>query len=231
MIIACLGVFAAVVVADYFVQRKAAKDALATMATTKSLPTATQIPSVMPTATPSTAHDGLDDIVKAATSPEPDDFDQYVASPTPTPTPAPVQSPKLAPSLPSPESNSIENQQRDRTVFPSPSPATKPRVEHNIVSGDDILQVSTYGKTQDFRRYRFRLDGIARLRGSFSANGGGVTVRIISGGSTYYSSGSEISADEIDVALYPGTYELEVSLSTRGVVSFHVQLTAVYNPE
>jgi hypothetical protein len=225
MVLACLVVFAAIVVADYLVQRKAALDALALAKATPTptvAPTPSPIPS--PTATVTPTPDTLDEIEAAAASQQPD-LEKYLDSPTPTPT------------LPIPKNfdGSIAegSNQRERVVTATPSPVTRatPRVEYNIVSASDVLSVSSYGKSEDMRRYRFTLDGIARLKGSFSANGGGVRVRIVSGGSTYYTSGYEVSADKIDVALYPGTYELEVSLTSRAVVSFHVNLTAYYNPE
>jgi len=97
------------------------------------------------------------------------------------------------------------------------------------MSAFDVLVVRR-GKSQDQRRYRFRLDSIARVKGTFSAMGGGVAVRLVSGPSTYYSSGYEVSGDSIDVALWPGTYEMEVTLvGSSDAVSFRVDLTAYYN--
>jgi len=188
MIIACLVVFAAIVTADYFVQRKAARDALALATPSPAylanplLATPAPMPSPTPTLTPS-----------PSSSPSPDEYDALLddlfdkegtkATRTSKPTPEVDFEKYLEPAPTS-------------TPTPRPTPRATPQVEQ-LVSAFDVL--SGYSdSSRDSRRYRFRIDGIARVKGSFSAKGGGVTVRIMSGGNTYYSSGEEVSADTID---------------------------------
>ncbi|HKZ02910.1 MAG TPA: hypothetical protein VJ180_11750 [Pyrinomonadaceae bacterium] len=216
MILVCLAVFGAIVAADYFVQRKAMQDALALgtptpipTRTAAAKPSATTTPTPVPTATPTAARE--------RSSASVDDLEEYLE---------PLMS------TPRTGTQSLERERQARATTPTPSdtstPAIRPRVHHNIISAFDVLRVGD-GKLQDTRHYRFRLDGIAHLKGSFSAKGGAVRVRIVSGGHAYYHS-YEMSADRIDVALYPGTYELEVALFSPAVVSFAVQVTAYYIP-
>jgi hypothetical protein len=222
MISVCLGVFAAIVIADYYVQRKAVSEAVAVVTPTPALVAS---PSQTPTSTPSP---------KASPSPKPEDDLEAGLVPTPDPYDEIVAAAREK-RRPSPTPNIDDYLDKLPAATSTPTPVPRPSVSppqrtESVVSAFDILSIH-YGKSQDSRRYRFRLDGIARVKGSFDASGGGVIVRIISGGSTYYSSGyEEVSADKIDVALYPGTYEVEVNLASRGVVSFHVNLTAYYNP-
>jgi hypothetical protein len=226
IIIVCLGVFAAIVIGDYYVQRKAARDAVVLAV---PAPTATPTPTLTPTATPmptpkESSSSKPEDILDGGLVPKPDPYDDdervKAASERPRPSPRDSIDDLLYKLTPTP------------TLTPAqrPTPISTPRTEY-LLSASDMLSAGYYGgKSQDSRRYRFRLDGIARVKGSFSARGGGVSVRILSGSNIVYSSGYEVSADSIDVALYPGTYELEVTLSSRATVSFSASLTARYNP-
>jgi hypothetical protein len=143
------------------------------------------------------------------------ELDELFDSPTPTPTPT------------SEESKAVVN----GNETPTPTPKASPRIEQ-VVSAHDTLMIG-YRRHEDSRRYRFQLDNIARIKGTFSARGGGVTVRILSGTTPVYVSGFNVSADSIDAPLYPGVYELEVTLvgTETALVSFSVDATAYYNPQ
>ncbi|SRR6266540_1366930 len=174
----------------------------------------------------------------------PVNLEKYL-DPVQTPTPKSTLTPKAQgddadlfdPPSPSPtiptydEGSALRNGISETTLTPRPTPRATPRIER-VVSANDVLSVGS-GKREDSRRYRFQIDSIARIKGSFSATGGGVTVRILSGMDTKYVSGFNVSADSIDVALYPGVYELQVTLvgSDYEIVSFIVSASAYYNPE
>jgi hypothetical protein len=112
------------------------------------------------------------------------------------------------------------------TPTPRPTPRPQPRVE-SLVYANDVLMV--YGPSSDSRRYRFHLSERARIKGDFSARGN-VDVEIVSNGSViYYSSNGEIASDSIETTLPAGTYEMVVSLSTKGVVGFSAHLSAFYD--
>jgi len=92
MVLACLVVFAAIVTADYFVQRKPARDALAlAQATPTPTLTPTPSPTPIPTTTVTATPDPPEEIVEgaAAASPTQPDLEKYLDSPTPTPKPTP----------------------------------------------------------------------------------------------------------------------------------------------
>ena len=109
----------------------------------------------------------------------------------------------------------------DPTPAPTLTPRATPRTE-SVVNASDYLSAGIT-KTEDTRRYRFRLQQRARVKGSFSARGN-INVYIFGG---YYSSGGAISADTIDVLLESGSYELVAS--ARESCHFSVRLTAHYD--
>jgi hypothetical protein len=182
MIIACLGVFVAIVIADYYVQRKAARDALA-LAKPSHVEGASPAPS--PTFTPT-------------------------STPIPKPTPTETPEPDLAAGLIEvPEPSQAPLQRTTPPPTPTPSPRLTPRYV-SLVNAHDVLNPA-YGQYEDTRRYRFHVEKETRVKGNFSARGN-VSVRIVAAGiDPRYSSGGEISADTIDVFLYAGSYELVVT--------------------
>jgi hypothetical protein len=104
----------------------------------------------------------------------------------------------------------------------------KKYIDYVLVDASDVL-----GR-DDMRRYRFRLEHAARVRGSFTAQGN-IKVDIVSdydpargptGHYRYYTSNGKISADTIDMELLPGTYDVQVSSDTT--VSFSIHLSAHY---
>jgi hypothetical protein len=219
MIIACLSVFAAIVIADYFVQRKVAREAALALATPSPAyvaspsATATSTPTPTPKPTPTTTPDlDLDGLVETA--------DPYLV-PIQEPTRTPGDFEKyVTPARPDPTATTIPT--------PRPTPRPPPRAAESLVNAHDVMSPG-YGRDEDTRRYRFHVENTARVKGSFSARGN-VSVKIVAAGiDPRYSSDGEISGDTIDVLLYPGTYELVVT--ARSVVGFSVQLTAYYSPE
>ena len=170
----------------------------------------------------------------ASPSSSPDDLESYL-DPLETPTPkATVElDPYLVPKeIPTPnatvELDPYLVPKETSTPTPQPSPSVTPRMER-LVYAQDVLSIG-YQKREDSRRYRFQLDHMARIKGSISARGGGVTVRIFSGDNSVYVSGFNVSVDSIDLTLYPGVYELQVTLvaTDSAFVNFSVNATAYY---
>jgi hypothetical protein len=162
-------------------------------------PTTTPTPSDSPSPRAQPSRDELDDLldsVEAEKKPSPPiDLSAGLVESNPTPTPTPTSTPST----------------------PTPYAHTE-----SLVSAYDVLSAGIT-KDEDTRRYRFRLQQKARVKGGFSARGN-IRVEIVGG---YYSSGGAISADTIDLILEPGTYELIVS--AREIVGFNVRLTAYYD--
>ncbi len=147
-------------------------------------------------------------------------------SPTLTPTPSDSPSPKAEPSrdelddlldaLPAAEKKpsppiDLSSGLVESSPTPTSTPTTTPTpraeiITESLVSASDYL-IAGITKAEDTRRYRFRLQQKAQVKGGFSARGN-IRVEIVGG---YYSSGGAISADTIDLILESGTYELIVS--------------------
>lgn len=206
----CLGVFAIIVATDYFIQRNIHQSVAQAVPSLPNVPSQspTPTPKITPTSTPK------------STPKQPDDDEKYISEEPLTPkgsTLAPVPTPDLQNS---PYYRSPAGQDTEAGTTPRPTPRTE-----LVVSASDVLSGGSKG--EDTRRYHFHLDSIARVKGRFSAHGN-ISVQIVAAGiDPRYSSNGEVSADTIDVSLYPGTYELVVRAGS--IVSFSVSLAAYYN--
>ena len=220
MIAVSFAVFAALILADYYVQRRAGESVAivphSSPTPAVSSPTTTVMPTPQPTHSPTPESDNHDALL-----------DSLVQSPTPTPKPKPT------PSLPPYDDSTAKPTATPLpyiAALPTSRGTPRPARRDLVVSASDVL--STLSKPVDSRIYRFHLEAGARIKGSFSASGGGVSVRIFTSDRGYYSSGSAASSDTIDVTLNSGTYQVEVYLqSQREIVSFRINITAYYDPE
>jgi hypothetical protein len=104
---------------------------------------------------------------------------------------------------------------------PTAGPRPTPRSEVKVNASDTLIAGSSW-RPEESRRYRFHLERLARVGGSFSARGN-ISV-LITGG--WYSSNGEISADSFEVTIPSGTYEVVVT--AHSVVSFSIHLTSEY---